>query len=188
MIGIAVVRELSPLLVATLLVVRVGGEMVTELAALRTITPVDAWDRSGVDPVHHLATQRLLACMLVSPLLTILANWMGIVGGALTCIGMHGVEAHFYWQHTRGSIGWWDLTTGLIKSASFGGVIAVSSGYCAFRSDPGPEGAARAIPRACVASFAAVLVLDFFLSVLANNLYAYLHRAPGVWPASTFPW
>ena len=113
----------------------------------------------------------------MAPVLTILANAAGILGGSLVCVGVYGVEVHFYWQHTRGCIEVWDLVTGLIKSACFGWAIALSSCYHGFSAAEGPLGLRRAVTRASVSSFAAVLVLDFFLSLFLNTLFGVLNPA-----------
>jgi phospholipid/cholesterol/gamma-HCH transport system permease protein len=111
--------------------------------------------------------------------LTIVANFMGVVGGALICTGVYHVEAHYYWENTRGYVGLWDITTGLIKPTFFGAAIAVISCHRGFRSEAGAEGVGRAATRAFVASFIAILVLDFFLAMLLNNLYDYLWPREG---------
>jgi phospholipid/cholesterol/gamma-HCH transport system permease protein len=96
----AMVRGLGPLLSAILFVARVGSAMTADLATLRTTKQIAALAERGVDSVHSLVTPRLLAGLLMAPLLTILAYAMGILGGGLVCIG---VEAHSYWQHTGGA-------------------------------------------------------------------------------------
>jgi phospholipid/cholesterol/gamma-HCH transport system permease protein len=153
--------------------------MAAELATLRAAKQIDAQAWRGVDPAHSLVTPRLLACLLMAPLLTVLATVMGILGGALVCIGVYGVEAHFYWEHTHGCLETWDLMVGLIKSICFGGVIALGSCYRGFHSEAGPEEVGRAATKACVWSFAAVLVLDFFLNLFLNSLYGYLYSSVG---------
>jgi phospholipid/cholesterol/gamma-HCH transport system permease protein len=173
-INISVVRELGPVLAATMLAGRVGSAMAAELATMRITEQVDALAVLGVDPVQHLGTPRLLACFLLIPLLTILAIFMGVIGGAGICVWVYHVDGHYYWLNTKGYVGLWDLTTGLIKPTAFGIAIGLVSCHRGLNSEPGAEGVGRAATRAFVASFIAVLVLDFFLAMLLNNLYAYL--------------
>jgi phospholipid/cholesterol/gamma-HCH transport system permease protein len=177
-INVSVVRELGPVLAATMLAGRVGSAMAAELATMRITEQIDALACLGVNPVHYLATPRLLACVLLIPLLTILANFMGVLGGALICTQVYHVEAHYYWENTRGYIGLWDIVTGLIKPTFFGAAIAIISCHRGFHSEAGAEGVGRAATRAFVASFVAILVLDFFLAMFLNNLYDYL------WPGT----
>jgi phospholipid/cholesterol/gamma-HCH transport system permease protein len=178
-INISVVRELGPVLAATMLAGRVGSAMAAELATMRITEQIDALSALGVNPVRHLAVPRLLACVLLIPVLTVLANFMGVMGGALISIDVYHIEAHYYWQNTRGVVGMWDLTTGLLKPVFFGAAIAVISCHRGFHSDPGAEGVGRAATRAFVLSFIAILVLDFFLGLFLNNLYDYLWPSAG---------
>jgi phospholipid/cholesterol/gamma-HCH transport system permease protein len=173
-INISVVRELGPVLAATMLAGRVGSAMAAELATMRITEQVDALACLGVDPVQHLGTPRLLACMLLIPALTVLANFMGVLGGAAVCVWVYHIDSHHYWQNSQGVVALWDLTTGLIKPTFFGVAIALVSCHRGLNSEPGAEGVGRAATRAFVASFIAVLVLDFFLAVLLNNVHTFL--------------
>src|SRR5438876_7277244 len=85
MINISIVRELGPVLAATMLAGRVGCAMAAELATMRTTEQIEALACLGVNPVQHLGAPRFLACVLLIPLLTVIANFMGVVGGALIC-------------------------------------------------------------------------------------------------------
>jgi phospholipid/cholesterol/gamma-HCH transport system permease protein len=173
-INISIVRELGPVLAATMLAGRIGSAMAAELATMRITEQVDALACLGVDPVQHLGTPRLLACMLLIPLLTILANFMGVLGGAAICVWVYHVNAHYYWHNTQGFVELWDLIAGLIKPTAFGVAIGLVSCHRGLNSEPGAQGVGRAATRAFVASFIAVLVLDFFLAMLLNNLYSFL--------------
>jgi phospholipid/cholesterol/gamma-HCH transport system permease protein len=172
-INISVVRELGPVLAAVMLAGRVGSAMAAELATMRITEQIDALACLGANPVHYLGTPRFLACVLLIPLLTILANFMGVLGGALICVDVYHVDSHHYWENVRGYIGMWDLMTGLIKPIFFGAAIAVICCHRGFYSGAGAEGVGRAATRAFVLSFIAVLILDFFLAMLLNNLYDY---------------
>jgi phospholipid/cholesterol/gamma-HCH transport system permease protein len=178
-INVSLVRELGPVLAATMLAGRVGGAMAAELATMRVTEQIDALACLGTNPVHYLVVPRLLACVLLIPLLTIVANFMGVMGGALICTGVYQVDAHFYWVHSQRAVGLWDLTTGLIKPMFFGAAIALISCHRGFHSGAGAEGVGRAATRAFVWSFIAILALDFFLAVFLNKLYAVL------WPGDS---
>ena len=173
-INISVVRELGPVLAAVMLAGRVGSAMAAELATMRITEQIDALACLGTNPVHYLGTPRFLACVLLIPLLTILANFMGVLGGALICIDVYHVESHYYWENTRGFIAMYDLIAGLIKPTFFGAAIAIICCHRGFYSESGAEGVGRAATRAFVLSFIAILVLDFFLAMFLNNLYDYL--------------
>jgi phospholipid/cholesterol/gamma-HCH transport system permease protein len=176
-INISVVRELGPVLAATMLAGRVGSAMAAELGTMRITEQIDALACLGTNPIHYLVVPRFLACVLLIPLLTIVANYMGVMGGALVCTKIYPVEPHHYWQNAEGYIKSWDLFGGLFKPTFFGAAIAIISCHRGFHSAGGAEGVGRAATNAFVASFIAILVVDFFLALFLNNLETYL------WPA-----
>jgi phospholipid/cholesterol/gamma-HCH transport system permease protein len=178
-INMSVVRELGPVLAATMLAGRVGGAMAAELATMRITEQIDAMACLGTNPVHRLAAPRFIACLLLIPLLTIVANFMGVMGGALVCTQVYNIDAHFYWQNSQGFVNLWDVTVGLIKPMFFGAAIAIISCHRGFHSGSGAEGVGRAATRAFVSSFIAILALDFFLALFLNNLYAILWPTGG---------
>jgi phospholipid/cholesterol/gamma-HCH transport system permease protein len=171
MINITVVRELGPVLAATMLAGRVGSAMAAELATMRVTEQVDALSCLGAHPLHYLVVPRLLACALLIPLLTVMADFMGVMGGAFICTRLFGVDAHYYWAHTENYVSMWDVTMGMIKACFFGVSIALISCHRGLNSQPGAEGVGRSATEAFVASFVAILVLDFFLAILLIALH-----------------
>ena len=178
-VNTSVVRELGPVLAATMLAGRVGSAMAAELGTMRVTEQIDALQVLGANPVRYLAAPRFLACVLLIPLLTILANFMGVMGGSMICTYVYHVEPHFYWRNAYGAITMYDIVTGLIKPMFFGAAIAVLSCHRGFRSEGGAEGVGRAATNAFVASFIAILVLDFFLAMFLTRLYDILWPAGG---------
>jgi phospholipid/cholesterol/gamma-HCH transport system permease protein len=176
-VNASVVRELGPVLAATMLAGRVGSAMAAELATMRVTEQIDALACLGTNPLHFLVVPRFLACVLLIPLLTVVADFMGVLGGALVCVQVFHVEAHHYWTNAGPYVRPWDMTVGLIKPMFFGGAIALIACYRGINSEAGAEGVGRAATRAFVAGFMAVLVLDFFLALFFNNLYDYIYRA-----------
>src|SRR5437588_4699524 len=126
-INLSIVRELGPVLAATMLAGRVGSAMAAELATMRGTEQIDALSCLGVNPLHYLVVPRFLACVLLIPLLTIMGNFMGVMGGALICTRVYDIDAHHYWTHARNYVGLWDLSMGLIKPVFFGAAIALIS-------------------------------------------------------------
>jgi phospholipid/cholesterol/gamma-HCH transport system permease protein len=179
-INVSIVRELGPVLAATMLAGRVGSAIAAELATMRVSEQIDALACLGVNPVRYLVVPRVLACIVLIPLLTIIANFMGVMGGALICTRVYHIEAHHYWTHARDFIGIWDLTTGLIKPMFFGAAIGLISCHRGFTSSAGAEGVGRAATQAFVSSFIVILVLDFFLAMFLNTLYTSLWPSAGV--------
>jgi phospholipid/cholesterol/gamma-HCH transport system permease protein len=177
-INLSVVRELGPVLAATMLAGRLGSAMAAELATMRITDQIDALDCLGVNPVQYLVVPRFLACVLLIPVLTLVADFMGVMGAAAICIEIYQIEPHHYWAHSRDFVGLWDVITGVIKPTFFGGAIALISCYRGFHSTGGAEGVGRAATKAFVASFIAILVIDFFLALFLNALYDRL------WPSA----
>ena len=175
-VNYSVVRELGPVLAATMLAGRVGSAMAAEIATMRVTEQIDALACLGANPLRHLVVPRFLACMLLIPLLTIVANFMGVMGGALISVKVYHIDAHYYWSNAEGHIGLYDIFTGLIKPTFFGAAIAILSCYRGFNSEAGAEGVGQAATRAFVLSFIAILALDFFLAMFFYKLY-YV-----VWP------
>jgi len=169
-INLSVVRELGPVLVATMLAGRVGSAMAAELATMRVTEQTDALSCLGVNPLHYLVVPRLIACILLVPLLTVMADFMGIMGGAVMSIVFYGVESHHYWQHAEGSLRMWDLAMGLIKPTFFGAAIALICCHRGMTSTGGAEGVGKAATQAFVFSFVTILVLDFFIALLINTI------------------
>ena len=178
-INLSVVRELGPVLAACMLAGRIGSAMAAELATMRITEQIDALECLGANPIAYLVVPRLVACVTLIPLLTILADFMGVMGGALICTKLFHVEAYHYWHHAEGLIGAWDITTGLIKPTFFGAAIAIISCHRGINSGAGAEGVGRAATEAFVSSFIAIFILDFFLAMFLNTMYGYL------WPGTT---
>jgi phospholipid/cholesterol/gamma-HCH transport system permease protein len=173
-IHISLMRELGPVLAAVMLAGRVGSAMAAELATMRVTEQIDALACLGVDPVKYLVGPRVLACVLLLPLLTVLADVMGLFGSTLICLRVYHIDGHHYWHHTRNFVKVWDVMVGLSKGLAFGGVLSLIACHRGFNSRPGAEGVGRAATEAFVISFVVILVLDFILAMLANTVYALL--------------
>jgi phospholipid/cholesterol/gamma-HCH transport system permease protein len=178
MINSSVIRELGPVLAATMLAGRVGSAIAAQLGTMRVTEQIDALSCLGANPIHHLVVPRFLACVCLIPLLTILADCMGVLGGAYISMHFYGTESHEYWAMAEQKIGLWDIACGLIKSMVFGAAIAIISCYRGFHSRPGADGVGRAATGAFVASFITILVLDFFMAMFFNTLRDQLWPPP----------
>jgi phospholipid/cholesterol/gamma-HCH transport system permease protein len=170
MINITLVRELGPVLAATMLAGRVGCAMAAELATMKVTEQIDALSCLGAHPFHYLVVPRLLACTLLTPLLTVMADFMGIMGGAFICTRVYGIEPHFYWQNATGYVRPSDIVSGLIKATAFGAAIGIISCHRGLNSRAGAEGVGQASTEAFVASFMVILILDFFLGMALIHL------------------
>ena len=170
-INMSLVRELGPVLAATMLAGRVGSAMAAELGTMRVTEQIDALASMGANPIHYLVVPRFLGCLVLIPMLTIMADFMGVVGGAFYSITILGIDSHHYWENSQKYIGMFDLTSGLCKSVFFGAAIALVSCHRGFRCDPGAEGVGRAATSAFVHSFVLILVIDLQLNIFLDALY-----------------
>ncbi|MBW3599796.1 MAG: ABC transporter permease, partial [Planctomycetes bacterium] len=143
-INMSLVRELGPVLAATMLAGRVGSAMAAELGTMRVTEQIDALASMGCNPIHYLVVPRFLACLVLIPTLTIMADFMGVVGGYFFSVHVLGIDMHHYWDNARDFVGLWDLFSGIFKSFFFGAAIAVVSCYQGFNSAGGAEGVGRA--------------------------------------------
>ena len=100
-INISLVKELGPVLAATMLAGRVGSAMSAELGTMRVTEQIDALAALGTNPVYYLVVPRFLACFLLIPLLTLMADFMGVIGGAVVSTQLLNVDSYAYWQHSR---------------------------------------------------------------------------------------
>ena len=180
MINLSMYRELGPVLAATMLAGRVGSSIAAEIGTMRVTEQIDALASMGASPIQHLVVPRFLACLLMIPSLTIMAMFMGVVGGAFYCIYVYGVDPYFYFANSQDSTSAWDLIYGVIKSVFFGASIAIISCYRGFNSEAGAEGVGRAATIAFVQSFVVILALDLLLSITLDQLYAFLWPRGGL--------
>jgi phospholipid/cholesterol/gamma-HCH transport system permease protein len=177
-INISLVRELGPVLAATMLAGRVGSAIAAELGTMRVTEQLDALQALGANPVQYLVVPRFLACCLLIPLLAALADAVGIASGWLISTNMLGIGNYPYWLHSQAYVSAYDVFCGLFKSVFFGAAIGIVSCHRGFGCGAGAQGVGRAATEAFVYSFAAILVIDFFLGMFLNNLFYVLWPSP----------
>lgn len=178
-VNVSLVTELGPVLAATMLAGRIGSSMAAEIGTMKVTEQIDALRTLGTNPIHYLVVPRFIACVMLIPLLTIMADFMGVIGGALVSIKLLKIDAFHYWMHSRNSVGLWEVFTGIFKTLFFGAEIAIISCHRGFKSTAGAEGVGRSATEAFVYSFIAILATDFMLGKFLNSLYILL------WPDAT---
>ncbi len=171
LINISVVKELGPVLAAVMLAGRVGGALTAELGTMNVTEQIDAVRSMGTDPIRYLVVPRLLACLLLTPVLIMYADFMGVVGGALVSFLQLGINSRAYWNFSAASVELWHVSIGVIKGFFFGGAIATISCYKGFTCKEGAQGVGQACTDAFVASFISILALDFALAVVFKSIY-----------------
>lgn len=171
LINIAVVKELGPVLAAIMLAGRVGGALTAELGTMNVTEQIDAVRSMGTDPIRYLVAPRLLACLLLTPILVMYADLLGVVGGALVSFLQLGINSRAYWNFSAAGVELWDVSIGVIKGFFFGAAIATISCYKGFNCKEGAHGVGQACTDAFVASFISILALDFALAVIFKSIY-----------------
>ena len=178
-IGLSLLRELGPVLAATMLAGRVGGAMAAELGTMRVTEQIDALASMGTNPIHYLVVPRFLGCLLMIPALTIVADLVGILGGAVFSLCWFDIDWYPYFIHLQQCVRPFDLIGGVFKSLFFGAAISLISCYYGFHCDAGAEGVGRAATTAFVRSFVVILMLDLVLAIGLESVYlAYWPEGP----------
>ena len=172
--GISVVKHLGPVLAAVMLAGRVGGAFSAELGTMAVTEQLDAMRVMGASPISYLVGPRVIACAIMIPIMTIFSDLVGMAGSWLITVGMFGVTNNEYWTNAARFVGLWDLNVGLLKSVAFGIAIGLICCYKGFHCAMGAEGVGRATTNAFVTSFLSIIILNFFLAKLANDLYTVL--------------
>ncbi len=170
----SLVRELGPVLAATMLAGRVGGAMAAELGTMRVTEQIDALAGMGANPIHYLVVPRFLGCLILIPTLTIMGDFMGVVGGWFYSVSLLEVDSHHYWQRSQEMVKAFDVFSGIFKSLFFGAALSLISCYRGFHCAPGAEGVGRAATSAFVQSFVLILALDLVLGIFLDSIYLML--------------
>jgi phospholipid/cholesterol/gamma-HCH transport system permease protein len=179
-IGLTVVKQIGPVLAAVMLAGRVGGALTAELGTMNVTEQLDALRVMGSEPIRYLVVPRFIACVLLSPVLTIYSDLLGVLGGWLIATQFFGVPSDPYWFYSAQGIDTWSVMEGLTKSLFFGGAIGLISCYKGFTCGPGASGVGRACTDSFVTSFLAIIVLNFFFAKLSQDVYVAIYGNAGL--------
>ncbi|OQY04108.1 MAG: hypothetical protein B6I25_07345 [Planctomycetales bacterium 4572_13] len=171
LINKAVIRELGPVLAAIMLAGRVGGALTAELGTMNVTEQISAVRSMGTDPIRYLVAPRVLACLLLTPLLIIYADLVGILGGFFVSVFQLKINAGAYWSYSAAGVEMWDITTGILKGFFFGGAIATISCYKGFNCREGAQGVGEACTEAFVGSFMSILFLNYVFTIVFDAVY-----------------
>ena len=165
-VTIAMFRELAPVLTGLLLAGRVGSAIAAQIGTMRVTEQIDALMTLRTDPVQYLAVPRFLACLVMTPVLTVLSDALGVLGGGAVAFSALGVPPSTYIDNILNYTSVPDLVSGIAKSFFFGAEIAVIACAEGFSTKGGAEGVGRATIRAVVISSMTILISDYFLTYL----------------------
>ncbi|MCU1246779.1 MAG: hypothetical protein JWN02_2689 [Acidobacteria bacterium] len=165
-VALAMLRELSPVLVGLMVTGRVGSSMAAEIGTMRVTEQIDALEALATDPVQYLFVPRVIAGVMMLPFLVVLGDALGIGGGYLVAVKLMNANAVIYEQNTYQFLGMNDIWSGLIKAAVFGLILTLTGCIRGFTTTGGAEGVGRATTAAVVSASLIILLSDFFLTRL----------------------
>lgn len=163
-VALSMTRELGPVLTGIIVAGRAGAAMAAELGTMKVTEQVDALTTLAVNPVKYLVSPRLLAGILMLPLLTIFSDFIGILGGYIASVELLDANPGVYLRRTTQYLQWEDIWGGLLKASVFGMIISTVSCYKGFQSEGGAEGVGRATTGAVVLSEMLILISNYFLT------------------------
>jgi len=166
LVALSLTRELGPVLTALIVAGRCGAAITAEVGTMQVTEQIDALETLSANPVKYLVVPRFLAMLVMVPLLTIYADFFGIVGGYLIGVGKLNINHSMYLKMTFDPLKIKDLTTGLIKSLSFAVIVCIIACFEGIRAQGGAEGVGKATTSSVVRSFILIIVADCFFTAL----------------------
>jgi phospholipid/cholesterol/gamma-HCH transport system permease protein len=166
LVSVSLVRELGPVLTAIVVAGRVGSGIASELGSMLVSEQINAMRALGTDPSKKLVTPRVFASITMVPVLTIICDLIGVLGGFFVAYFLLGISPALYLTSSYDRLTYSDLVQGLIKPPMFGFIIAVVGCYCGLRTYGGTQGVGRSTTQSVVVSMILVFVSDFFITRL----------------------
>ncbi len=166
LVGVSMTREIGPVLTSLVIAGRVGAAITAELATMKVTEQVEALQTISLNPVRYLVVPRFLALLFMLPCLTIVGNFMGIIGGYLVGVFNLGLSSGLYIDTTIQFLEVKDIMTGLFKTAIFSMIISMIACYQGLSTDGGAEGVGRSTTRSVVLSFILIIVADAILTAV----------------------
>jgi len=164
LVAISLIRELGPVLCALMVTGRVGSAIAAELGSMTASQQIDAMRALGTDPIKKLVAPRLIALVIALPLLTVIADVVGIAGGGIAATTLYGLSINEFLTSVRDGITGDDIIGGVIKPICFAVIIASVACYKGLTTEGGTVGVGRSTTRAVVTASIIVIVADFFLA------------------------
>lgn len=168
--GISLLREMGPVLTALMIGARVGAGISAELGTMAVTEQIDALRALAASPVKKLVVPRVLATVVMLPLLTIIADAVGLLGGLVISVTQLGLTADFFYTSLMRALTIKDVVGGLVKATVFGFLIAIIACTKGLDTRGGADGVGRSTTSTVVAAAISVLVSDFFLTKLLLNI------------------
>jgi len=163
MVTTSIIKEIGPVITALVVGARVASGISAELSSMKVTEQIDAMETSGIDPYNYLVTTRVIALLVLMPLLTLYAEFIGIFGSFLAEFIATGTTMRFYYTQVIDALTFSAFLTGVAKTTAFGFVISIIGAYKGFYAGAGTEGVGRATTSAVVASSLWILLIDMIL-------------------------
>ncbi len=170
LVSLTLIRELGPVLSALMLAGRIGSGIASELGSMVVSEQISAMRALGTDPSRRLVTPRVIAMIIMLPLLTIICDAVGMMGGWVIASYKLLISSNQYWSDAMNALQFSDVVGTLIKPVFFGFIISMTGCYVGLRTYGGTEGVGKSTTQAVVSASILVITADFFL----NNLIIYL--------------
>ncbi len=168
-VGLTLTRELGPVFTALMVTMRAGSAMCTELGTMRVTEQVDALETMAVNPIQYLLVPRVLAGLIMVPVLTMLFVTTGMGGAFMIAVGVNGVSAGTFLTRTQQWLDPSDIFEGLVKGAVFGLVVTLIGCYKGYHATGGAKGVGQATTEAMVSSALSIFILDYLVGVLIHG-------------------
>ncbi len=170
LVGIAMAREMGAMMTAIIMMGRTGAAYATQLGTMEVNEEIDALKTLGISPMEFLVMPRMLALILMMPLLTVYADLVGILGGALVGVGMFDLSTAQYWEQTVKALNLNQFAIGVSKSAVFAVLIAASGCFHGMHSERSASAVGYAATRAVVVGIVLIVVTDGIFAIITSTL------------------
>lgn len=165
-VALSMTRELGPVLTSLMVTARAGSAMAAELGTMRVTEQIDALVVMAVEPVKYLVVPRILAALAMLPILCVVSDFVGIVGGYFVGVKLLGINSGTYMSNTVKFLELSDIMSGLVKAMCFGVILAAVGCYKGFHARGGAQGVGRATTEAVVLASVLILINDYFLTAI----------------------
>ncbi|MGH9432019.1 MAG: MlaE family ABC transporter permease [Terriglobia bacterium] len=162
-VALSLVRELGPVFTALVVAGRNSSGIASEIGSMLVTEQIDALRALGTDPSRKLVTPRVYATVIMLPVLTILSDFVGLIGGYLVSFSVAKLTTDEYWTAAYQSLTFRDVTQGLVKPLVFGAIIALVGCYFGLKTEGGTQGVGRSTTQAVVVASVLIILVDFFI-------------------------
>ncbi len=166
LVGIAMCKELAPVMMSILIAGRIGSAMTAEIGTMSVYQEIDALRTMNINPIHYLVLPRLVAIAIALPLLVIFSVVVGWMGGALVAAGNHkiGVSFQSFFENLRDIVDFGDVGNGIFKAFIFALLIGVVACHQGLQTTGGPRGIGRSVTKSVVNCIVMIVIMDYFLT------------------------